>query len=248
MNGPLVSLGADAGACVDGVCAIPEAAPKLTLISFPTCPYVQRAVIALRERGVEYEVIHIDLANKPDWFLEISPLGKVPVLKIERAGEKPVILFESTVILQYLDETLLGQRLFPEDALDRARQRAWVEYAGSVLGELWKLGQAKDEAGFAEARTGLITRLQPLEAEVVGPFFAGAGFSAVDAVFAPAFRQLDALETVRKLGVTDDLPKLQAWRQALAARPSVAGAVPADFLDLYLGRLRAAASYALTAN
>ena len=248
MNGPLVSLGADAAACVDGVCALPEAMPKLTLISFPTCPYVQRAVIALNERGADFEVVHIDLANKPDWFLEISPLGKVPVLKIERAGEKPVVLFESTVILQYLDETLPGQRLFPEDALDRARQRAWVEYAGAVLGDLWALGQAKDEAAFTTARAALIARLQPLEAEVTGPFFAGAEFSAVDAVVAPAFRQLDALETAHRLGVTDDLPKLQAWRQALAARPSVVDAVPADFVDLYLGRLRAAGSYALAAR
>lgn len=57
---------------------------KLTLISFPTCPFVQRAVIALNEKGVDFDVIYIDLANKPEWFLEISPLGKVPVLKVER--------------------------------------------------------------------------------------------------------------------------------------------------------------------
>lgn len=247
MSGPLISLGADAAACVDGVCAFPEAAPKLTLISFPTCPFVQRAVIALKERGAEFEVIHIDLANKPDWFLAISPLGKVPVLKVERAGETPAILFESAVILEYLDETLPGQRLYPEDPLDRARQRSWIDYAGSVLGDLWKLGQAKDAAGFTEALDALKTRLQPLEAEVKGPFFAGADFSAVDAVYAPAFRQLDAIETVRKLGVTDDLPKLQAWRRALAGRPSVMGAVPADFTQLYLGRMRDAGAYAVTA-
>jgi glutathione S-transferase len=56
------------------------ARPKLTLISHKLCPYVQRAVIALTEKGVPFERIDIDLANKPDWFLKISPLGKVPVL------------------------------------------------------------------------------------------------------------------------------------------------------------------------
>ena len=56
--------------------------PKLTLISHKLCPYVQRAVIALTEKGVPFERIDIDLANKPDWFLKISPLGKVPVLRV----------------------------------------------------------------------------------------------------------------------------------------------------------------------
>ena len=55
-------------------------AARLKLISHKLCPYVQRAVIALSEKGVAFERIDIDLANKPDWFLAISPLGKTPVL------------------------------------------------------------------------------------------------------------------------------------------------------------------------
>ena len=67
-------------------------APKLTLISHKLCPYVQRAVIALTEKGVPFERIDIDLANKPDWFLKISPLGKVPVLLVETAdGEAATV-------------------------------------------------------------------------------------------------------------------------------------------------------------
>ncbi|MBC8845342.1 glutathione S-transferase N-terminal domain-containing protein, partial [Escherichia coli] len=69
----------------------------LTLISFTTCPYVQRAIIALKEKNVDFDVVYIDLANKPDWFLAISPLGKVPVLKVELPGETEAILFESSV-------------------------------------------------------------------------------------------------------------------------------------------------------
>ncbi|TRW99696.1 glutathione S-transferase family protein [Paracoccus sp. M683] len=219
--------------------------PRLTLISFPTCPYVQRAVIALKERGVDFQVTYIDLANKPDWFLQISPLGKVPVLKVERDGDDPAILFESAVILAYLDETLPGDRLFPDDPLDRARQRSWIEYAGSVLGDLWKLGQAKDAEGFDAALTALRDRLAVLEPEVKGPFFAGQRFSAVDAVYAPAFRQIDAIETVAPLGLFADLPRLDAWRRELAARRSVRDAVPADFVDRHLTRLRASDAYVL---
>lgn len=243
MSGGLTQLGdLDAAACEGGVCALPEqpapALPKLTLISFPTCPFVQRAVIALKERGVDFEVVYIDLADKPDWFLAISPLGKVPVLKVERDGKEPAILFESTVILQYLDETLPGPRLFAGDALERARQRAWIEYAGSLLGDIYRIGQAQDQASFDEVLAAVKSRLQPLEAEVAGPLFEGEGFSAVDVVYAPAFRQIDTLETLRPLNLLDDLPKLDRWRQALAARPSVKAAVPADFNDRYLARMR----------
>lgn len=252
MSGGLISLGDGGGACEGGECALPTPqptkgtmpdVPKLTLISFPTCPYVQRAVIALKERGVDFEVVYIDLAAKPDWFLAISPLGKVPVLKIERQGADPAILFESTVILQYLDETLPGARLFPEDALDRARQRAWIEYAGSLLGDLFKLSQAQDEGAFDGAVAAVKARLAPLEAEVAGPFFAGEGFSAVDVVYAPVFRQIDTLETVRPLNLMNDFPALDAWRKALSARQSVRDAVPADFAERFLNRLRKADSF-----
>ena len=69
-------------------------AAALKLISHKLCPYVQRAVIALTEKGVPFERIDIDLANKPDWFLKISPLGKVPVLLVETADGEAA-LFES---------------------------------------------------------------------------------------------------------------------------------------------------------
>src|SRR6516225_5164475 len=88
----------------------------LTLISHPLCPYVQRAVIALAEKEVA-ERIDVDLAAKPDWFLAISPLGKTPVLKVGDAA-----IFESAVILEYLEETQ-PNRLHPGDPLKRAEHR-----------------------------------------------------------------------------------------------------------------------------
>ena len=73
---------------------------RLTLVSHELCPYVQRAAIALDEKGVAFERVNVDLAVKPDWFLAISPLGKVPLLKVGDA-----VIFESAVILEYLEET-----------------------------------------------------------------------------------------------------------------------------------------------
>src|SRR3954466_12537159 len=99
----------------------------LTLVRPALCPYVQRAAIVLLEKGVPFERRWVDLANKPEWFTAISPLGKTPVLL---AGGEPV--FESAVICDYLDETL-APRLHPGDALQRAQHRAWIEFGSSVL-------------------------------------------------------------------------------------------------------------------
>ena len=91
-------------------------AAALKLISHKLCPYVQRAVIALTEKGVPFERIDIDLANKPDWFLKISPLGKVPVLLVETADGEAA-LFESNVICEYIEDTQGGAKLHPQDPL-----------------------------------------------------------------------------------------------------------------------------------
>src|SRR6516165_5383753 len=115
-------------------------AAPLKLISHKLCPYVQRAVIALTEKGVSFERIDIDLANKPDWFLRISPLGKTPVLVV---GEHAI--FESAVILEYLEETQT-RPLHPADPITRAEHRAWIEFGSAVLNDIAGFYTASDEA------------------------------------------------------------------------------------------------------
>lgn len=213
--------------------------PRLTLISFPTCPYVQRAVIALREKDVDFDVVYIDLANKPDWFLAISPLGKVPVLKVERPGEPDAIIFESAVILEYIEETAGGPRLHPADPIYRAQHRSWIEFGSTFLVDLWRFSSAKDEAELSGARKALDAKLARLQDTVSdGPYFCGSNFSYVDAAFAPAFRQIEVLEAAAHPHLLDGTPKLAAWSEALGARPSVKSAVPTDYAELYLSRLR----------
>ena len=124
---------------------------QLRLVSHHLCPYVQRAVIALTEKGVAHERTYIDLSNKPGWFTAISPLGKVPVLLVD--GDTP--LFESAVICEYLEETAPGPRLHAEDALERARDRAWIEFASATLNDIWGFYTAPDAASFEKKRTGL---------------------------------------------------------------------------------------------
>jgi glutathione S-transferase len=199
-------------------------AAPLKLISHKLCPYVQRAVIALTEKGVAFERIDIDLANKPDWFLAISPLGKTPVLLV---GEVPI--FESAVILEYLEETQ-PKPLHPADPLTRAEHRGWIEFGSAVLNDIAGFYAAPDEATF-KAKTGqLEQKFARLEARIkAAPWFDGEAFSLVDAVFGPVFRYFDVFDEIADFGILVGKPKLARWRKALAARPSVLMAVSAEY-------------------
>jgi glutathione S-transferase len=204
----------------------------LKLISHKLCPYVQRAVIALAEKGVAFERVDIDLANKPDWFLKISPLGKVPVLTVA-TDKGEVALFESNVICEYIEETQAGARLHPQDPLGRAEHRAWMEFGSATLSDLWGLETAKDAATFEAKRQAVAAKFSRVEAALgAGPFFAGEKFSLVDAVFAPIFRYFDVFDEFTDLAVFKDMPKVRKWRAELAKRPSVKAAVGADYPQL----------------
>src|SRR3954465_4881133 len=139
---------------------------KLKLISHKLCPYVQRAVIALTEKGVPFERIDIDLASKPDWFLKISPLGKVPVLGVATENGE-VALFESNVICEYIEDTQGGAKLHPQDALKRAEHRAWMEFGSAILGDLWGLETTTDAAVFESKRQALAAKFARVEAALV---------------------------------------------------------------------------------
>ncbi len=199
---------------------------RLTLVSFDLCPYVQRAAIVLAEKGVPFERIDIDLDNKPDWFLAISPRGAVPLLKV---GEH--VLFESAAIVEYLDETY-RPALHPADPAARARHRAWMELGSAVLSDIWVIETAVDEKAFGAAVAALKSKFARIEAELAdGPYLAGEAFTMVDAVFAPAFRYFDVFDEIADLGVFEGLPKVARWRAALARRPSVRSAVVPDYAD-----------------
>lgn len=205
--------------------------PAPTLVSHHLCPYVQRAAIVLAEKSVPFEREYIDLANKPDWFRAISPLGKVPLLLIRHDGDEAAI-FESSVICEYLEETQPGVRLHPADPLQRAQHRGWIEFGSSILADLWGLETATDPETYNAQRQLLAAKFARIEAVLsVPPYFAGTAFSIVDATFAPIFRYFDVFDTIADTEIFTHTPKVRCWRTALAVRPSAASAVPSDYAD-----------------
>lgn len=198
---------------------------NLELISHNLCPYVQRAVIVLLEKNIDHTRTYIDLAHKPDWFLKISPLGKVPLLK--KDGN---ILFESQVIAEYLDEITEGS-LHPADPWQKARHRAWIEYGSATLNAIGGFYNAQNEAQFAEKRAALRDKFVNLASQVKGRYFDGADFHLVDGVWGTIFRYLDVFDDIGDFNLLTGLPNLHAWRSKLAARPSIVAAAADGYPD-----------------
>ena len=213
---------------------------KLHLISFKTCPFVQRAVITLKHKQIDYDITYIDLAEPPDWFLELSPLGKVPVLKVDDE-----VLFESAVINEYLDE-ITGGELQPGEPLARARNRAWIEFASNMLGNLYMMKMSKDEASYRKYRDRLISQLQRVENRLgEGPWFNGEDFSLADTSFAPLFRQNSVAQNRLSVIDPETMPRIDAWARRLLALPEISESVVDDFEDLYLAAMQKNGSYSL---
>jgi glutathione S-transferase len=216
---------------------------QLTLISHKLCPYVQRAVSVLEESGVAYKRIDIDLANKPDWFKTLSPLGKVPVLVVD----DDTVIFESAVISEYLNE-VYGSQMLSEQPLEKAKQRAWIEFASATINNLGQLYSAPDEQSFLQAQQQLKEKIARLEQNLSdGNYFSGDHFSLMDAAFAPVFRYLQVFETLLGRVLFKPQARIEQWKKQLFLTPSVKLAVnPAypllltEFIaakDSYLGRI-----------
>ena len=211
---------------------------KYLLVSFKTCPWVQRAAIVLREKNAAFEFRHIDPDNRPDWFLAISPHKKVPVLRIDDA----VSLFESSAIAEYLDETI-APRLHPDDPVQRAVNRAWTDYVPTFASSVTATGYAADEAAYKAAADKIPGAFGQIERALekqspAGPFFNGAKYSLVDAAYAPFLQRYFFLDRVKPLGVIDKFPRLKAWAQALIKRPSTHSFPEAEFEQLYRANLK----------
>jgi glutathione S-transferase len=168
----------------------------LTLYDADRCPYCARVRIVLAEKGVEHEVVAIDLSDRPAWLYEKNPLGKVPVLEDGPGFTLP----ESDVIMEYVEERYPRPALLPADAAERALARLQVHRFDDLLGDEYYAARRGDPNRLEE-------RLAALEF--------GRNLFADIAYLPWIVRSRDLL------GV--DLPsRLDAWLGELAERPAIA--------------------------
>lgn len=200
---------------------------KFELISFSLCPYVQRARAILNEKNITHEIKFIDLDSPPDWFFDVSPMEKVPVLLVDS-----VPLFESMAICEYLDE-ITPESLHPTDPLIKAQNRAWIEFGNTILDLTYDLLQTEDQQKFKQLTAMLDEKFDILEEDCLTgtAYFNGSNFSIIDAVYAPVFRYYQAIEKHHDFGFYDDRPQLVFWKDTLLNYKAVVDSVPSSYAE-----------------
>ena len=183
----------------------------------------------LNEKRVPYEIEYIDLSNKPDWFLEISPTGKVPVVQTPDGH----VLFESAVINEYLDE-MHPPHLLRGTPLERAQDRMWLDFVTGMYGPVYNAFSDVSQEQYKDAIHTIATRLTKLEPVIAGPYFSGETFGLVDASVAPVFTRLSWIGRLAgEPDPFDGLPIVKAWSVAILTRSSVQESVLPDIFDIF---------------
>lgn len=206
--------------------------PSLELYSYEACPFAQRTRMALIEKGLDCRLTEIDLDDRPDWFREVSPYGKVPCLRHD--GET---IYESAIINQYLDEAFPEPPLMPPDPVGRAKARIWMDYCETrFLPSTHRLmSDREDESKRQANRAALAEVLRFIEHEGLrrlggGPYFFGEHFTLVDLQYAPFFERFGTYEHLGGAEWPEDCTRLRAWFEAVSRRESYRGtARPLEF-------------------
>lgn len=212
----------------------------LELVSTKICPYAQRSVITMLHKSINHRITYLDLANPPAWFKEISPFGNVPLLRVD--GD--TVLFESGVINEFLDE-VSPPSLHPTDPVNRAINRAWIEFGSECLANQSQMLSAREQDAFEQKQRELVAKMQRLEDSLGdGPFFNGPGLSLADTTYAPLFMRLLMVMSVGVLNQEILGPRTRRWADSLLALDAVRNSVVNNFEDLFLGHLKKMGGYA----
>jgi glutathione S-transferase len=196
----------------------------MTLYDHPDCPYGMKVRIVLAEKEMDYETVTVDLQaghNRQAEFLKLNPFGRVPVLVDEGC-----VIYDSTIIGEYLDDEYPEPPLRPAGSDERARTRILEDYADTAFTlpamalhhELAKPAGSRDEGRVRAAREMITKTLEMVNRELEGREYLSGEFSLADVAFAPMALQLDRLG----LHVDSGFKNVRGWIQRLQRRPSVA--------------------------
>ena len=201
----------------------------IKVVSFKICPFVQRVTAALEAKAVPYEIEYISLSDKPQWFLDLSPAGQVPLL-ITESGQ---VLFESDAIVEYLDEVTapLIAGVTPEQ---RAVDRAWIYQASKHYLVQCSAMQSRDQETLAERSTKLNKAFERAEEQLDGgPYFNGDQLGNVDIAWLPLLHRAEIIERHSGYDFLSGYPRVKAWQVALMDTGLANRSVSEDFDDAF---------------
>ncbi len=201
----------------------------MKVVSFKICPFVQRVTALLEAKGISYEIEFISLADKPQWFLELSPNGQVPVL-ITDGGQA---LFESDAIVEYLEEAY--SPLQPNVSLeDRARNRAWSYLASKNYLAQCSAQRSPDPCILKERGEKLGAAFDRIEARLGDtPYFGGDSIGMVDIAWLPLLHRAEIVERRSGYDFLGERTKLKTWQASLLSSDLAEKSVAPDFEEAF---------------
>ncbi|MDN3630571.1 glutathione S-transferase family protein [Vibrio lentus] len=202
----------------------------IKLISFKNCPFVQRVMGSLVMKNVPFEIEYIELNDKPQWFLDISPNGQVPVL----VTENDTVLFESDAIVEYLDDKY--SPIEEVTAEQKALDRAWSYQASKhYMPQCGTMG-SKDKETFETRLTNLQKAFLKAENKLGNTeFFKGDYISNVDIAWLPLLHRASVIKEGSGFDMLEGFPKVQKWQAALIESGLTDKTVPEDFIEKFSG-------------
>ncbi|MBW4687947.1 MAG: glutathione S-transferase family protein [Komarekiella atlantica HA4396-MV6] len=196
---------------------------EIKIYSAVVCPYAHRSRLVLQEKGIDFDLIEIDLQNKPEGFTDISPYGKVPAIAHHNHR-----VWESAVINEYLNEVFPNPPLLPSSPIAKAQARIWIDFANTRFVPAFSTFLRSPEIPQQEAaKQELYKHLEFIENEGLGklseqgPYWFGESVSLVDFTFYPWFERWPALKHYRGFGIPEEFTRLRQWKKALKQRNSV---------------------------
>ena len=210
---------------------------SIKIYSSARCPYAQRTRMLMIEKEIPFELTEVDLRNKPDWFLAVSPYGKVPVIVDD--GQT---IYESAIINEYLDEKYKSIPMMPEEPVERAKARIWMDYCTNKYLTLSRklLVDHGNEELQTENKKKMKESLIYIEQECFeknanGPFWLGNNISLVDLHYAPFFERFGAFKELFGVEWPEECIKISDWWSAIQKRDSYKMTVlpTEEHVDLY---------------
>ena len=209
---------------------------KLKIYSSKSCPWAHRSRLMLCEKGIDFELVEVDLSNKPDWFVGVSPYTKVPAIVHDDDN-----VWESAIVNEYIDEVFPEPAMVPNEPGRRALARIWVDYSASrFVSAFGAVLRETDASARPEKVEKFQETLRYMEKEGLAklganPYWMGDSISIVDVAFWPWFERFVAMTHYRGVTIPDDCTRLNAWVAAMRERPAVKQAAnpPEFFINSY---------------
>ncbi|XP_007443177.1 glutathione S-transferase omega-1 [Python bivittatus] len=229
--------------------AAPGPVPEgvIRLYSMRYCPFAQRTRLVLKAKGINHEIVNINLKNKPEWFFEKSPFGMVPVLETSKGQ----LIYESPITCEYLDEAYPEKKLYPVDPYEKAYQKMLLDYFSKLPPishkHLLAIKNGEDTSALKNEYQEKLLKLEEILGKHKTKFFGGNSVSMIDYLIWPWFERMEAFQLLECL---DHTPMLKCWVDVMKLDLAVQATITdpqicKGFLEQYLKNSPEACDYGL---